>query len=120
MGVHVLEGKDGSAVLYCSTTSWAFGPLFEDGEAADDFLRWLKADPRAHDDEWLQRKHSEWLSKRGLEHLWEKECCTNPKPVDGYCENCDLRVDERGFYLGGIREDDDERIQKCLNGQCNT
>jgi hypothetical protein len=46
MGVRILEG-DGMAVLYCSTSMWAFGPIFEDGDQPQEFLEWLgKNDPR--------------------------------------------------------------------------
>ena len=47
MGVRIIEGnRDGStsqdvAVLYCSTTGVAFGPLFEDYDEAERFLKYL-------------------------------------------------------------------------------
>ena len=65
MGVRVLEGKgqDG-ACLYCSTTDWAFGPLFSDGEAAEKFLAYAAEhdgrDLRLLTDEQLQRLYSAW------------------------------------------------------------
>ncbi len=51
MGCRILEGENQEgAVLYCSTTGWAFGPLFEDRLDAESFLDWLSAretrDPR--------------------------------------------------------------------------
>ncbi len=56
MGCRIIEGFEGGcadttvAVLFCSTTGWAFGPLFEDLEDAQSFLDWLSAredrDPR--------------------------------------------------------------------------
>jgi hypothetical protein len=43
MGIRIIEGNaDGSettcAVLYCSTTMVAFGPIFDDVSAAEEFL----------------------------------------------------------------------------------
>lgn len=69
MGVRVLESKDGKmAALYCSTSMWAFGPIFyesEDGkwsptDSALAFLHWLGGDPRIMTDEHLERAHHEW------------------------------------------------------------
>jgi len=70
MGVRILEAKTGEAVIYCSTSAWAFGPIFhdsDDGEvaAADRalaFLRWLPRDARLYKDNELERKYCEWLA----------------------------------------------------------
>lgn len=41
MGVRIIEDReDGSAVLYCSTTMRAFGPVFEDRDEVEAFLEW--------------------------------------------------------------------------------
>ena len=44
MGIRSIEGTyDGGerkAVMVCSTSGQAFGPLFEDAEEIDDFLAW--------------------------------------------------------------------------------
>lgn len=89
MGVRVLyAAEDRNAVLYCSTTAWAFGPMFRDDaerdgrERAEAFLRWLrdyapsksdlnasgrvlgyKGDPRALHDEALERAYTTWLAQ---------------------------------------------------------
>ena len=81
MGVRILEGDD-NAVLYCSSSDWAFGPLFDNGEKAQDFLDWLDSyfppeldlnalgkirwrhDPRELTDQGLQNAHCQWLSAR--------------------------------------------------------
>lgn len=74
MSCAILTDEDsGQACLYCTTTDWAFGPLFETRESAEDFLEWLAAnphpsgallgrgtDPREFDDATLERIHSEW------------------------------------------------------------
>ncbi len=59
MGVRIWEGTlDGgrreAAGLYCSTTDWAFGPLFDDYEEADAFLEYLPCDPRSIKDSDLE------------------------------------------------------------------
>lgn len=64
MGVRILQG-DGTydgAVLYCSTTMWAFGPVFEDREQAQAFLDWLDpTDPRRLSDAELEAKYGDFL-----------------------------------------------------------
>ena len=42
MGVRIINGTD-EAALYCSTTMWAFGPVFDDYDSAESFLEWWKA-----------------------------------------------------------------------------
>jgi len=61
MGIRIIEGEVGHAVLYCSTTMWAFGPLFVDREEAETFLLFVAArgvqDLRARGDreiEWIE------------------------------------------------------------------
>lgn len=62
MGCRILEGDDGAA-LYCSTSMVAFGPIFDDGEAAEAFLKWLDGvDPRGFSDQELMTKYSSWLA----------------------------------------------------------
>jgi len=84
MGCRILEEKDGrQAVLYCSTSGWAFGPVFyqtdemDAGEVAEAFLKWLrktpneektilglsKDDPRSYEEGALQRLYSEFLAR---------------------------------------------------------
>ncbi len=60
MGVSVLSGGaneageyaggNTSAVMYCNTSGWAFGPVFESREQAEEFMAWLSErgfpDPR--------------------------------------------------------------------------
>ncbi len=47
MGCRILVAQDGRAALYCSTTDWAFGPLFESEEEASAFQEWLLEHPKA-------------------------------------------------------------------------
>jgi hypothetical protein len=77
MGVRILA-DDRMAVLYCSTTDWAFGPVFQDGgsfdaaERAESFLRFLGArDPRQFTDKALEDLYSQWLAQEADQ--WKKE-----------------------------------------------
>jgi hypothetical protein len=100
MGVRILHDKDQErAVLYCSTTDWAFGPMFRDTlerdgvERAGAFLRWLqrgtytpkpedlnaggrvfgfKGDARAFTDEGLERAYTTWLAQEEAQYLAEQ------------------------------------------------
>ena len=50
MGIRILHDGD-TAAMYCSTSDWAFGPVFsgegehEATERADAFLRWIDLTP---------------------------------------------------------------------------
>lgn len=84
MGIHILHDRHhGTAAMYCSTTDWAFGPVFsesEDGEhdaveRVEAFLRWL-----ARCDTWGQydrtpalggrRRDARQLTDAGLERAY--------------------------------------------------
>ena len=60
MSVQILEGESHSC-LFCNTTDWAFGPLFEDAEQARRFLATLPKDARRFSDKELAKRHSEFL-----------------------------------------------------------
>lgn len=57
MGVRIAHDKDMDiAILFCSTTDTAFGPVFSDGEhdhdaqeRAEAFLRWIERTDTWHD-----------------------------------------------------------------------
>lgn len=66
MGIGIIEGRAG-AVLYCNTSMWAFGPVFESEEQAQSFLHWLGDDPRSLDECELDEKHRDWLRGRWLD-----------------------------------------------------
>lgn len=86
MGVRTI-GHDNFAVMYCSTTDWAFGPVFNERDGHDaferieSFLRWFKRngdvyplwydDPRQLTDSELERKYSEWLKQE--DEQWKAE-----------------------------------------------
>lgn len=62
MGCRIIDGGDDGAVLYCSTSMIAFGPVFESADHAEDFLKWLGSDPRHLTDIQLGTKYGEWLA----------------------------------------------------------
>ena len=47
MSCRIADTTDGQAILYCSTTDWAFGPLFASHEEAAAFCAWLREHPDA-------------------------------------------------------------------------
>jgi hypothetical protein len=69
MGVRIVHDGD-NAALYCSTTEWAFGPLFSSDdnhdaeERAQAFCRWLGGrEPRRMSDQELAHAYGEWLAQ---------------------------------------------------------
>ncbi len=69
MGVRILKDRyDDLAVLFCSTSEWAFGPVFyknaernySASELAKKFLSWLGRDPREYTDDKLRTKYLEF------------------------------------------------------------
>ena len=78
MGVRILKGED-YACWYCSTSMWAFGPVFEDEFQADDFLQWIEGDPRSYSDALLESKYVEFLEEKEAIEKQEKEDAENEK-----------------------------------------
>jgi hypothetical protein len=77
MGVRPIVGED-RAAMYCSTTDWAFGPVFYDKgnhgahERMLSFLRYIKpVDPRKFTDEDLRNLYHQWLAQEDAQ--WRKE-----------------------------------------------
>lgn len=86
MGVRTLRGDD-QACMYCSTTDWAFGPVFSDDgnhgaeERIESFLRWFArngntgplhySDPRQLTDSELESKYTDWRAQE--EAQWAAE-----------------------------------------------
>lgn len=91
MSVHILEGKEGKAAFYCSTTDWAFGPLFDSVEEAEAFLQWLPVDPRKLKDSELEAKHADFRRQY-------------------VCGECDAVADADNDVIGGPRTDGERFI----------
>ena len=62
MAIRIIEGTD-YAVLYCSTSMWAFGPVFEDADQAREFLAFVPGDPRLLSDTTLEGYYSQFLAR---------------------------------------------------------
>lgn len=88
MGVRILaDGETDEAVLYCSTSGWAFGPIFPSREAAELFLNVYDADPRSFTDAELAKRFAEFT------HDYICECGTV----------CDENDDHSTFAAPGLR-----------------
>ena len=84
-GVKINEQDQTAAVMYCSTTGMAFGPVFNNAAEIEDFMKWLEVnrtrwmsrtlpgchlrdiayekktcDPRAYDYDTLMDLYAEW------------------------------------------------------------
>lgn len=86
MGVRIIEGfKDGTrhdtcAVIYCSTTNWAFGPVFEDSDEAQAFLDSLEQDARKYSDSELEKLYGDFR-RRG------RDSDNPPESLEGMISN---------------------------------
>ena len=118
MSVRILyDAAEESAVLYCSTSMWAFGPLFtqdDDHEAverAEAFLKWLdeaapyasyektqigsRRDARLLTDAGMQAAYSDWLAAEAAWFRAERGCevCGEPAGEGGaLCPACQLNA----------------------------
>lgn len=94
MGVHILhDQRADQAALFCSTSDWAFGPVFcaqggkDAYERAQAFLRWLDANPpappvgrllgsrfdvRVMTDKELERAYVQWLGQEKAQYAAEE------------------------------------------------
>lgn len=88
MSVRIIDSGE-NAVMYCSTTDWAFGPVFystpehDAMERALLFIEYLKPrDAREYEDNELESKYSEWLVQEN-EQWRTKEMYEDADPVDG-------------------------------------
>lgn len=78
MGCRILHDRESDqAVLYCSTSDWAFGPVFTDSdthdadERAEAFCRWLKRDARLLTDAEMHAEYAAWLAQEDAQ--WTEE-----------------------------------------------
>lgn len=73
MGCRVIVGKEesgngpGCAVLYCSVSGTAFGPLLDNEFEAAGFIGWLKEDPRWYTDGDLVDKLAEFRKREAVQ-----------------------------------------------------
>jgi len=65
MGVSIIKSEDTELqAMYCNTTMWAFGPIFEADEDVQSFIDWLGQDPRSLEDNELELIVSKWRYER--------------------------------------------------------
>ena len=64
MGCRILEDKENGAVFYCSTTGWAFGPVMDDEEEAEEFMNWLHGDPRSYTEKDLLNAYAKFRTEQ--------------------------------------------------------
>lgn len=61
MGVVILHDKEqGQKCMYCNTTMWAFGGIFNEDEDVEAFMEWLPNDPRGYSDKELEDEIHDW------------------------------------------------------------
>lgn len=69
MGCRIIYGNQESpdglecAVLFCSTTMTAFGPVMGSDEEAQAFLRFVPGDPRNHPSDYLNALYSAFVTQ---------------------------------------------------------
>jgi hypothetical protein len=86
MGCRIIHGNQEHAngmecaVMFCSTTGWAFGPVFANAEQAERFIDWVPLDPRTYNDSELEGLYGDFL------RLFVCEC--------GELRDADPEVDE--------------------------
>lgn len=96
MGLRILyDARQDHAALYCSTSDWAFGPVFYGNreiyalERAEAFIRWLpnfspqekeigplgyrNADPRTLTEQGVERAYGEWLAQEQAQYKAEEQ-----------------------------------------------
>lgn len=61
MSVMILSNEgDDTACMYCTTSDWAFGPIFRNAAEAQRFIDWLPSDARKYDQDDLEAKVGEF------------------------------------------------------------
>ena len=99
MGCRIIhDERGGMAVLYCSTSDWAFGPVFQEDShhdayaRAESFLRWIETtptwanyekaimtmgrhDPRELTERGVERAYSDWLVQEAEQWQCESSMC---------------------------------------------
>jgi len=121
VGVDIIDGD--KAALYCNTTDWAFGPVFDHAGDAVEFLEFASAagvpDVRVLSNEDLSKMHGEWMvarqprenlnpaapcpecggepeecAKYGHEWLSCPRCGGDQRPHREACQDCGLPVSQ--------------------------
>jgi hypothetical protein len=90
MGVHILHDPTYDyCCFYCSVVMWAFGPIMYSEEEAEEFLEYLKKDPREYKDKELESEYYEFRQIRDNEICPACKCKSiNTNGGDCYCAEC--------------------------------
>jgi hypothetical protein len=59
------DGQEGATALVDSVSGFAFGPIFTEGESAQDFIEWLPLDARTYKDGDLETMYMRWRETLG-------------------------------------------------------
>ena len=131
MGVRILHDKThDKAALFCSTSDWAFGPVFYPNENGIDalgmaqaFIEWLRVDPRRLGESELQKKYSEFASMNWREcrdcmkvRTWEdpREFCAECARTCDACTEEDVDCEfVEVWYNGGKTRVREKRCAEC-------
>ena len=85
MGVHILHDPTYDyCCFYCSVTMWAFGPIMYSPDEAEEFLEYLKKDPREYKDKELENEYYTFrqIRNKGLGPAFK---CKNINTNGGIC-----------------------------------
>ena len=107
MSVSIIEGEDYFA-LYCSTTMFAFGPLFGsefEVEQIQEFLEWLPQDARRYEDDELVHLQSVWVNLN--------VCTSCDKRTEDDLKELVIPAHERKWHSNGNTMKFEKREEKC-------
>ena len=107
MSVSIIEGEDYFA-LYCSTTMFAFGPLFGsefEVEQIQEFLEWLPQDARRYEDDELVHLQSVWVNLN--------VCTSCDKRTEDDLKELVIPAHERKWFSTGSTMKFEKREEKC-------
>ena len=99
MGIDFYKDYRDKVVMVCNTSDWAFGPIIDDEEMAERFLKWLGSqDPRSMTDNELDGKFADFRV------YWERliECpqcrCEKIDPIEHkICTTCQEDNEEEEY-----------------------
>ena len=118
MGIEIIQGStsgidgdyldgDTKAVMFCNTSGWAFGPVFDSAEEALDFLRFC--DKRDGQD--LRSLSNEFLANRI--DLWRAHRKALPLADARECKDCGHEAHRSQFELVVDIEAGEPLCPKC-------
>ena len=124
MGCQIIHGNQGEpdgmpcAVLFCSTTMTAFGPVMGSDEEAQAFIRFVPGDPRNHPSAYLNDLYSAFVTQSVCEcgEVRRYECgyCDLGEPLDASGMHHEEGEEPIPCEIQEIREDGERFIcERC-------